>query len=118
MENQVFNATRPESLQGLGQGATLRQVIEEALPNVNKSFENSPLISARLHMLLGTALTSEKADELAVGQFELARALFTTCEVVPVFRACSGLRMNGQGDLQDERKEQEAGVECTTAVHR
>ena len=39
-------------------------------------------------------------------------------EVVPVFRARSGLRMNGQGDLQDERKEQEAGVECTTTVHR
>ena len=39
-------------------------------------------------------------------------------EVVPFFRARSGLRMNGQGDLQDERKEQEAGVECTTTVHR
>ena len=28
-----------------------------------------------------------------------------SCEVVPEFRARSGLRMNGLGDLQGERKE-------------
>ncbi len=77
MENQVFKATRPESLDGLGQGATLRRVVEEALPNVNTSFNDQPLIAARLHMLLGSTLAYEKANELAVGQFELARALFT-----------------------------------------
>ena len=38
-------------------------------------------------------------------------------EVVPVFRAHSGLRMNGQGDLQDERKEHEADIEWTPTVH-
>ena len=39
-------------------------------------------------------------------------------EVVPVFRAHSGLRMNGQGDLQDERKEHETDIECATASLR
>ena len=38
-------------------------------------------------------------------------------EVVPVVLARSGLRMNGQGDLQDERKEQEASIDCTATVY-
>ena len=54
----------------------------------------------------------DRLEKLATEFFRIAP------EVVPQFRARSELRMNGQGDLQDERKEQEAGVECTTAVHR
>ena len=55
---------------------------------------------------------SKKLDESNPALMALLQA-----EVVPVFRAHSGLRMNGQGDLQDERKEHAADIECTTAVH-
>ena len=54
---------------------------------------------------------SARLKKLATEFFRIAP------EVVPQFRARSELRMNGQGDLQDERKEQEASINNTTTVH-
>lgn len=77
MEKQVFNAGRPEGSEGLGEGATLRRVIEGALPSLDKSFDKQPLIAARLRMLMGSALMYEQADELAAKEFEKALAVYT-----------------------------------------
>jgi hypothetical protein len=38
-------------------------------------------------------------------------------DVVPIIRARCGLRMSGQGDLQDEHKEQQAFSESASSVH-
>ncbi len=76
MEKQVFNAGRPEG-EGLGEGATLRRVIEGALPSLDKSFDKQPLIAARLRMLMGSALMYEQADELAAKEIEKALAVYT-----------------------------------------
>src|SRR5207249_11752027 len=54
VENHVFAAARPEGDEGgLGHDVRLRQAVESALPFVEKSFTNQPLIEARLRRTLG-----------------------------------------------------------------
>ena len=61
--------------------------------------------------------TRLESSRMRAWQLSMSAGKSSVCEVVPVFRARPGLRMNGLGDLQDERKEHEADIECTTAVY-
>jgi serine/threonine protein kinase/tetratricopeptide (TPR) repeat protein len=77
VENQVFAATRPKGQAGgLGHDVTLRQALEAALPYVEKSFANEPLIEARLRLALGTSFAHLGEGRKAAEQFEAARALY------------------------------------------
>ena len=54
----------------------------------------------------------------AVGSRRLLEEFLVQTEVVTKFRARPGLIMAGQGDSQDERKEQEVHVSFASPVHR
>jgi serine/threonine protein kinase/tetratricopeptide (TPR) repeat protein len=78
VENQVFAAARPRGQAG-GQGydVTLRQAVAAALPFVEKSFPNEPLVEARLRLTLGTSFAYLGDPCTAAEQFEAARALYS-----------------------------------------
>jgi len=56
---------------------TLRKAIEAALPFVEKSFTDRPLIEARLRMTIGTSFWHLGEHKKAESQFQRARELFT-----------------------------------------
>ena len=58
VEKKIFAAARPEGQDG-GQGheVTLRKAVDAALPFVDKSFMNQPLIEARLRITIGNSFT-------------------------------------------------------------
>ena len=78
VQNKVFAAARPEGQEGgLGREVTLRKAVEAALPFVEASFTNQPLIEARLRMTLGTSFYYLGEAGIAAEQYEKARALYT-----------------------------------------
>jgi serine/threonine protein kinase/tetratricopeptide (TPR) repeat protein len=78
VENQIFAAARPAGIDGgLGRDVSLRQAIEAALPFVEKSFPDQPLIEARLRTTLGASFLSLGEPDIAVEQFEAAGRLYT-----------------------------------------
>jgi serine/threonine protein kinase/tetratricopeptide (TPR) repeat protein len=79
VERQVLTAARPKGHAG-GQGpeVTLRKAVESALPFVEKSFPNQPLIEARLRMTLGKSFLDLREAAIAAEQFQAARALYAT----------------------------------------
>jgi serine/threonine protein kinase/tetratricopeptide (TPR) repeat protein len=77
VENQVFAAARPEGQAGgLGREVTLRRAIEAALPFVDKSFHDQPLIEARLRWTLGSSFYYLGERKMAAEQYELARTIY------------------------------------------
>jgi tetratricopeptide (TPR) repeat protein/predicted Ser/Thr protein kinase len=77
VEQQVFAAARPEGQEGgRGYDITLRQAIEAALPFVDKSFRDQPLIEARLRMTLGMSFHYLGEYRTAAEQCEAARSLY------------------------------------------
>jgi tetratricopeptide (TPR) repeat protein len=78
VEDRVFAAARPErQAGGLGRGVTLKQAVEAALPFVEKSFTNQPLIEARLRMTLGQSFWYLGEAKKAADQCQIARTLYT-----------------------------------------
>ncbi len=78
VENKIFAAARPKGEDGgLGHDATLRSAVESALPFVEKSFTNQPLIEARLRMTLGISFWYLGDAQLAAEQYQVARTIFT-----------------------------------------
>jgi eukaryotic-like serine/threonine-protein kinase len=78
VENEVFAAARPEGLWGgLGREVKLRQAVEAALPHLEKSFAQQPLIEARLRRTLGMSFLYLGDPGIAAAQLEKARALYT-----------------------------------------
>ena len=77
VETRIFAAAKPEGFGGLGQDVSLRQAIEAALPFVEKSFTDRPLIEARLRMTVGTSFYRLGQPAIAAAQFEQARSLYT-----------------------------------------
>jgi tetratricopeptide (TPR) repeat protein len=78
VENKVFAAARPAGQEGgLGRAVTLRQAIEAALPFVDKSFTEKPLIEARLRLTIGTSFLYLGEAKAAAMQLQAARALYT-----------------------------------------
>jgi tetratricopeptide (TPR) repeat protein len=78
LENWVFAAARPKGQAG-GQGreVTLKQAVEAALPFVEKSFQDQPLIEARLRMTLGQSFWYLGEAQRAADQCQAARTLYT-----------------------------------------
>jgi serine/threonine protein kinase/tetratricopeptide (TPR) repeat protein len=77
VEDKVLAAVRPEGLEGgLGRQVTLGQTVEAALPFVETSFRNQPLIEARLRLTLGTSFLHRGETRKAAQQYEAARALY------------------------------------------
>jgi serine/threonine protein kinase len=78
VENRVFAVARPRGhARGLGRDVTLRRAVEAALPFVEKSFTDKPLIEARLRLTLGKSFLYLGEPRIAANQDELARAIYT-----------------------------------------
>jgi serine/threonine protein kinase/tetratricopeptide (TPR) repeat protein len=78
VEKRVFAAARPEGQAGgLGHKVSLRQLIEAALPFVEKSFASQPLVEARLRLTLGESFRYLGEADRAVEECQRARALYT-----------------------------------------
>jgi tetratricopeptide (TPR) repeat protein len=78
VENQIIAAARPENESGgLGRAVTLRQAMEAALPVMEKSFADQPLLEARLRMTVGTSFLYLGEAKIAAHQFERARGIYT-----------------------------------------
>jgi len=77
VENRVFAAARPGRQDGgLGKDVTLRRAIDVAVPFVDRSFANEPLIEARLRMTLGQSFYYLGEPALAEEQYRKARELY------------------------------------------
>jgi tetratricopeptide (TPR) repeat protein len=78
LENKVIAAARPEGQDGgLGHDIMLRRAIEAALPYVDQSFTNQPLIEARLRLTAGWTFWCLGAAKIAEEQLETARRILT-----------------------------------------
>src|SRR5262249_39671908 len=76
-EDKVLAAARPAGWEGgLGRDIPLGQAVEAALPFVESSFRNQPLIEARLRLTLGTSLLYRGEARKGAEQYEAARALY------------------------------------------
>jgi serine/threonine protein kinase/tetratricopeptide (TPR) repeat protein len=77
VESRVFAAARPEGQEGgLGREVTLRQAVDAALPFVEQSFPDQPLLEARLRLTLGISYLYLGEAQTAADQFDKARALY------------------------------------------
>ncbi len=78
VENKIIAAARPEGeAGGLGHDVTLRRAVEAALPFMETSLTDQPLIEARLRMTLGKSFRLLGEAGIAADQYHKARALFT-----------------------------------------
>jgi serine/threonine protein kinase len=76
VENKIFAAARPKDWEGgLGYDVKLAAAVNAALPYVDKSFPNQPLIEARLRMAIGTSFSHLGKPEVAAEQYDAARTL-------------------------------------------
>jgi tetratricopeptide (TPR) repeat protein len=77
VENQILAAARPKGQRGgLGPDVSLRAAIQSALPFVDKSFKDQPLIEARLRLTLGMSFRYLGDAKTAAEQEEAARMLY------------------------------------------
>jgi serine/threonine protein kinase/tetratricopeptide (TPR) repeat protein len=78
VESKVLAAARPKGQEmGLGRDVALRAAIEAAVPFVDRSFPNEPLIEARLRLTLGASFRYLGETTKSMEQFQRARTLFT-----------------------------------------
>jgi serine/threonine protein kinase/tetratricopeptide (TPR) repeat protein len=78
VEQKVFAAARPQGRDGgLGRDVSLRAAIEAALPYVDGSFTDQPLVAARLHTTLGISSSYLGDAKTAAEQHRRARAIYT-----------------------------------------
>jgi serine/threonine protein kinase/tetratricopeptide (TPR) repeat protein len=78
-ESKIIAAARPEGQAGglgLGWDVTLRKALEAALPFVNRTFPEQPLVEARLRLTLGTTFANLGEAKIAHEQLERAHELF------------------------------------------
>jgi serine/threonine protein kinase/tetratricopeptide (TPR) repeat protein len=79
VQNKVFAAARPQGQDGgLGHEVRLRDAIFTALPFVETSFPDQPLIEARLRNTLGLSFAYLGEAEIGRQQFQRARDLYTS----------------------------------------
>jgi serine/threonine protein kinase/tetratricopeptide (TPR) repeat protein len=78
VESKVFAAARPKDEEG-GQGfdVKLADAVRAALPFLDKSFTDQPLIEGRLRMTMGNSFLYLGDANAASEQFQAARRLFT-----------------------------------------
>jgi tetratricopeptide (TPR) repeat protein/tRNA A-37 threonylcarbamoyl transferase component Bud32 len=76
--NRILAAARPEGRPGgLGPDVKLSSALEAALPVVEESFKEQPLVEARLRMTLGDSFRFLGDNKTAAAQYSRARALYT-----------------------------------------
>jgi hypothetical protein len=77
VETQIIAAAQPDGQDGgRGRDVTLRRALEEALPFVESSFKDQPLIEARLRRLLGESFWRLGESKIAAEQAERAYQLY------------------------------------------
>jgi tetratricopeptide (TPR) repeat protein len=77
VKDRVLAAARPKEVaRGLGSEVTLRRALETALPFVEQSFRQQPLIEARLRMTLGSSFSYQGETKIATDQFRAAHTIF------------------------------------------
>jgi serine/threonine protein kinase/tetratricopeptide (TPR) repeat protein len=78
VQDHVFAAARPVGRPGgLGPDVKLREALDAALPVVERSFVDQPLVEARLRVTLGMSYGFLGEDKTAVQQYLRARTIFT-----------------------------------------
>jgi eukaryotic-like serine/threonine-protein kinase len=78
VENKVFAAARPKNQQGgLGYDVQLADAVTSALPYVETSFPQQPLIEARLRLTLGTSFWHLGKAKIAIDQCQRACELYS-----------------------------------------
>lgn len=76
VEQRVLAAARPQGQEGgLGHDVTLRKAVEAALPAVESSFKDQPLVETRLRRTMGLSFWYLGDSKTAAEQFEAALAL-------------------------------------------
>jgi serine/threonine protein kinase len=79
VENRILAAARPQGWDGgLDRDVTLARALEAAVPFVEKSFTDQPLVEARLRMTLGISFSYRGQPQKAAEQFEAARTIYTS----------------------------------------
>jgi tetratricopeptide (TPR) repeat protein len=77
VEKKVFAAARPKNQQGgLGYDVRLADALKAALPYVETSFRDQPLVEARLRSTLATSFLYLGRTAVAIDQYEAARAIY------------------------------------------
>ncbi len=78
VENKVFAAARPQGQEGgLGHNVKLADAVKAALPFVEKSFKDQPLIEARLRMTIGAWFLDLGDATVAAVQYGKAFAIYS-----------------------------------------
>jgi len=78
VQDRIFAAARPlGQANGLGRDVTLQSTLTAALPYLDGSFADQPLVEARLRETLGRSFLYLGEARMAVDQFEQARAIHT-----------------------------------------
>jgi tetratricopeptide (TPR) repeat protein len=78
VENKVFAAARPKDQEGgLGYDVKLADAVKAALPFIDKSFVDKPLIEGRLRMTIGRSFLFLGDPKTAMEQYKSAREIFT-----------------------------------------
>jgi tetratricopeptide (TPR) repeat protein len=81
VEGKVFAAARPEGLDGgLGHDVRLRDAVHAALPFVEESFADQPLIEARLRSTMGVSSLYLGEAETARQQLQRARQAYAEAQ--------------------------------------
>jgi eukaryotic-like serine/threonine-protein kinase len=78
VEGKVFAAARPKNQGGgLGYDVKLADAVTAALPSIENGFADKPLTEARLRRTIGLSFSYLGKPEIAVGQFDAARSLYS-----------------------------------------
>lgn len=77
VQNHVFAASRPEGQDGgLGHEVSLRRALEAALPALDTSFAEQPLVEAQVRTTLGSCFRDLGDPKIASQQFRRAREIY------------------------------------------
>jgi eukaryotic-like serine/threonine-protein kinase len=78
VQHKILAAARPErKAGGLAHDVTLRKALEEALPQIESSFQGRPLVEASVRMTLGTSFLYLGDAATAAQQHQIARNRYT-----------------------------------------
>jgi eukaryotic-like serine/threonine-protein kinase len=77
VKDKIIAAARPSALGGLGRDVPLSHALEVALPHVEQSFRQQPLIEASIRWTMGNSFLGLGKVQAAADQYDRARAIYT-----------------------------------------